>query len=132
MGTVRVALLKALGLVCFARTGSALSLTELRRLARLRAMLTIVLTFVATLRSTLQTRQDLVLENLALRHQLAVLARSEHRPRLRPPDRLLWICLRRFWTGWKDASTTVSDPAPVWDIVHLLPASRGFCSEQRT
>jgi hypothetical protein len=37
----------------------------------------------------LRTRQSLVLENLALRHQLAVLQRTAPRPRLRTADRLL-------------------------------------------
>ena len=35
------------------------------------------------------TQRALVLENLALRHQLAVLQRSAPRPRLRPSDRVL-------------------------------------------
>jgi hypothetical protein len=38
----------------------------------------------------LRTRQSLVLENLALRHQLAVLQRTAPRPRLRISDRLLF------------------------------------------
>ena len=66
-------------------------------------MLEIVLTLKATLRSVLKTRPELVLENLALRHQLAVLRRAHRRPRLRPSERLLWVALRRFWEGWKEA-----------------------------
>ncbi len=38
---------------------------------------------LAAVRSALRSRRDLALENLALRHQLAVLARSSRRPRLR-------------------------------------------------
>ena len=45
----------------------------------------------------------LVLENLALRHQLAVLQRSAPRPRLRPSDRVLWVLLSRLWRGWGEA-----------------------------
>ena len=41
----------------------------------------------------LRTRRALVLENLALRHQLAVLQRTAPRPRLRTADRLLWVLL---------------------------------------
>jgi putative transposase len=41
-----------------------------------------------------------VLENLALRHQLAVLQRTAPRPRLRPSDRLFWVLLARLWHGW--------------------------------
>jgi hypothetical protein len=37
-----------------------------------------------------RTQRALVFENLALRHQLAVLQRTAPRPRLRTSDRLLW------------------------------------------
>jgi len=48
-----------------------------------------------------------VLENLALRHQLAVLQRSAPRPRLRPSDRVLWVLLSRLWRGWGEAVAIV-------------------------
>src|SRR6266849_1010924 len=60
---------------------------------------------VAALRSALSTRRDLLFENLALRHQLSVLARSDRR--FRPCDRLLWLCLRQLWTRWKEALVLV-------------------------
>ena len=44
-----------------------------------------------------------MLENLALRHQLAVLQRAAPRPRLRRSDRLFWVLLSRLWSGWTDA-----------------------------
>ena len=44
------------------------------------------------------SRGDLVLENLALRHQLAMCRR---RPRVRNADRLLWGHLLRRWSGWR-------------------------------
>ena len=48
-----------------------------------------------------RSRQTLILENVALRHQLQVLNRGKKRPRLRNRDRLLWILLRRTWPGWR-------------------------------
>ena len=60
----------------------------------------------------LRTRRALVLENLALRHQLAVLQRTARRPRLRTADRLLWVLLSRMWSGWMDAISVVQ-PATV-------------------
>ncbi len=60
----------------------------------------------------LRTRQSLVLENLALRHQLVVLQRTARRPRLRTADRLLWVLLSRLWRGWADAVSVVQ-PATV-------------------
>lgn len=48
------------------------------------------------------TRHSLILENLALRQQLAVLNRKHPRPSLRPLDKLFWVLARRFWSSWKD------------------------------
>jgi putative transposase len=73
------------------------------------AMIPLILTgFLRMLR----TRQSLVLENLALRHQLAVLRRTVSRPRLRTADRLFWVLLSRLWAGWTDAISVVQ-PATV-------------------
>ena len=60
-------------------------------------MLTLILT---GLLFALRTRRALALENLALRHQLAVLQRAAPRPRLRRSDRLFWVLLSRLWSGW--------------------------------
>ena len=46
---------------------------------------------------------NLAFENIALRHQLAVLQRSVERPRLRRRDRLLWSWLSRLWPEWRSA-----------------------------
>ena len=45
-----------------------------------------------------RSHQALILENVALRHQLQVLNRGGKRPRIRDRDRLLWILLQRVWT----------------------------------
>ena len=47
--------------------------------------------------------RQLALENLALRHQLAVYKRTVARPRLRRSDRLWWVWLAKVWTGWRAA-----------------------------
>ena len=47
--------------------------------------------------------RQLALENLALRHQLAVYKRTVPRPRLRRSDRLWWVWLAKVWTGWRAA-----------------------------
>jgi putative transposase len=46
---------------------------------------------------------DLALENLALRQQLAVFKRRTPRPRLDAADRLFWIGLSRWWPRWQEA-----------------------------
>jgi hypothetical protein len=49
-----------------------------------------------------QKDSDLVLENLALRQQLAILKRHKKRPQIRTKDRLFWILLSRFWGNWQE------------------------------
>jgi len=66
-----------------------------------------LLSILRSLRSTLQSRNDLILENLALRQQLAILRQSNPRPKLSWPDRLFWICLHRIWPKWTTALTIV-------------------------
>ena len=73
------------------------------------SMITLILT---GLLFAVRTRRSLVLENLALRHQLAVLQRTAPRPRLRTSDRLFWVLLARLWSGWADAVSVVQ-PATV-------------------
>jgi putative transposase len=63
---------------------------------------------LALLASLLKTRAALQLENIALRHQLAVLQRSaKKRPPLKPADRLLWVWLSRVWADWRSALVIV-------------------------
>jgi putative transposase len=52
-------------------------------------------------------RSQLVLENLALRQQLAVWSRQRPRPNLRRRDRLFWIGLSKCWSGWRSAFVVV-------------------------
>jgi putative transposase len=63
-------------------------------------VLSALLVFIASL---LRSRISLSLENVALRHQLAVYKHTVHRPRLRPTDRLFWVWLSRLWPGWQEA-----------------------------
>jgi len=56
---------------------------------------------VAVFGSFFRGKHALVLENLALRQQLAVYKRVKKRPRLRSTDRAFWVWLSKFWAGWK-------------------------------
>src|SRR6516164_4877908 len=68
------------------------------------AMITLIL--IGLLRG-FRTQRALMLENLALRHQLAVLRRTAPRPRLRRSDRLFWVLLSRLWRGWAETVSIV-------------------------
>jgi hypothetical protein len=58
-------------------------------------MLELLRLLLGVLSAALRSHRDLVLENLLLRHQLAVAARPKGRPRLRTWDKLLWLVGRR-------------------------------------
>src|SRR5215469_2444131 len=55
-----------------------------------------------------QSRRSLLIENLALRQQLAVFKRQNSRPGLTVVDKLFWLLLRRFWGSWKKTLILVS------------------------
>ena len=58
--------------------------------------------------SSLKTRQGLVLEVVALRHQLSVLRRGcPKRPKLNRCDRLLWVWLSKVWSAWSQSLVIV-------------------------
>src|SRR5215469_11582241 len=51
--------------------------------------------------SAFPSRQDLILENLALRQQLLALHAQRPRRRLTAPQKLFWVLLRQAWASWK-------------------------------
>jgi putative transposase len=73
------------------------------------------------LRLLLLPRSQLVLENLALRQQLAVLTRQRPRPNLRRRDRLFWVGLSWLYSGWR-SSLVVVQPETV-----IRWHQQGFC-----
>jgi putative transposase len=70
----------------------------------------------ALVASCFGTRAALQVEILALRHQLAVFQKNApRRLRLHRTDRLLWVLLSRFWSGWPNSSQIVqSDTVIRW------------------
>lgn len=72
-------------------------------------MFTTIFLLFSSIRRGIRTRAALQTEILALRHQLLLLQRSSrgHRLRLGCADRLLWVWLSRFWSGWRSALVMV-------------------------
>jgi putative transposase len=64
--------------------------------------------WVGVLLRLFRSRRGLLIENLALRQQLAVFKRQHCRPRLAVIDKLFWIFLCRFWSSWKKTLIMVS------------------------
>src|SRR5450432_2805923 len=62
--------------------------------------------------SGFRSREELLLENLALRQQLLALHAKRPRPRMSCLDKLFWVALRSLWSGWKKSLIIVT-PATV-------------------
>jgi putative transposase len=72
------------------------------------SMITLLLHLVRLLPFLCGGSRQLVLENLALRQQLAVYKRTVTRPKLRLTDRLFWVWLARVWAGWRQPLVIVT------------------------
>jgi len=79
------------------------------------AVLDLLLLARTALRAACRCRGDLVLENLLLRHQLAVLTRptrQRKRVHFRQVDRLLWVLVRRLRRDWRRHLVVVTPDTP--------------------
>jgi hypothetical protein len=74
----------------------------------------LIQTIFGTARSSVRTKRELALENLALRHQIGVLTRAlgDRRPRFGRWDRALWVVLAHRREAWRFALAIVQ-PATV-------------------
>jgi hypothetical protein len=66
-------------------------------------MLAVILCLFRFVRLLGSGHQTVVVENLALRRQLAAYKRKRRRPVLTQWDRLFWVGLSRVWGCWRDA-----------------------------
>ena len=67
-----------------------------------------IIILLQSLRCLFYSWSDLVMENAALRQQVAALKKENTRPKLSRFDRIFWICLSRLWKKWKDALIIVT------------------------
>ena len=61
----------------------------------------LLLSIFRFIRLLLSGHQAIAIENAALRLQLAAFQRKRKRPLLTTFDRVFWITLRRWWSGWR-------------------------------
>ncbi len=77
---------------------------------------------VNLLQLVVKDRAQLALENIALRHQLAVYKRSVKRPRIEDRDRIFWLAVMRLLREWREALVIVKPATAVrWH-------RQGFCT----
>ena len=81
------------------RTSSSCNL----RLTTVRTLFSRLVQTLSSPPKALQSRNELLLENLALRQQLVVLKIGNTRLRLCRFDRVFWVFFRRFWSKWSDS-----------------------------
>lgn len=55
---------------------------------------------IRLLRAASKSRDELIIENLALRQQVTALKLERHRPKLHDADRAFWVALRKSWSNW--------------------------------
>ena len=70
-------------------------------------MVRILIALLTTSLSSLKSRQELAVENLVLRQQLAVYNRKVKRPKLNKADRAFWLVLMQWWPKWREALVIV-------------------------
>jgi putative transposase len=69
-----------------------------------------------------RSRQNLLLENSALRQQITVLKRRHPRPKLSPLDKLFWLVARKFRAAWKQSLFVVTPETVVrWHRIGFRP-----------
>ena len=68
---------------------------------------------VNLLQLAVKDRTQLALENIALRHQLAVYKRSVKRPRIADRDRIFWLAVMRMLREWREALVFVKPETAV-------------------
>ena len=76
-------------------------------------MMTMIRILLDVLQAVLTTKSDLILENLALRQQVAVLKGKRPRPNLVDGERRFWVALREAWPRWAEALIIVKSETVV-------------------
>jgi hypothetical protein len=71
-------------------------------------MCSLLFLWIGALIRLFRSQGNLVLENLVLRQQLAVLKRRHPRPSLGLFDKVFWLIARRVWSVWKESLLIVT------------------------
>jgi hypothetical protein len=80
-------------------------------LGYIRAMFAFIRLCLDTIGRLFRGRRSLLLENLALRQQLAIFKRRHPRPGLTVLDRLSWVTVRHMCSDWKNSSASITPNA---------------------
>ncbi len=67
-----------------------------------RVLIQVFIILIKIFKTVLKSKNDLILENLALRQQLSLYKANKQKARLNEIDRTLWIALKETWSKWLD------------------------------
>lgn len=82
----------------------------------LRLLIFLVKFGVRALRAIFLSREELLIENLALRQQVTALKKKHPQPVLDDVDRAFWVALRASWPGWASRLVIVNpDTVAKWN-----------------
>jgi hypothetical protein len=70
--------------------------------------------------SIVSSRENLILENLALRQQLLALHAKRPQRQLTARHKLFWVMLRKRWSGWRNLSSWLRREPSMVGIVPAL------------
>ena len=80
-----------------------------------RLLVCIISFAIRVLRAVIRSRADLIIENVALRQQVAALMKQRRSPALDDGDRAFWVALRAAWPRWTNALVIVkADTVAKW------------------
>ena len=68
-----------------------------------RVLIQVFIILIKIVKTVLKSKNDLILENLALRQQLSLYKAKKQKVRLNEIDRTIWVALKETWSKWLDA-----------------------------
>src|SRR5262249_27955444 len=90
-----------------------------------------LLSVIRFIRLLLSGHQAIAIENAALRLQLVDFQRKRKRPVLTTFDRVFWITLRRWWSGWCRPSPLATRALPAILSATVQATSSPWSSDDR-
>ena len=72
-----------------------------------RVLSEILIILINIFKTVFKSKNDIIIENLTLRQQLATYKAQNLKPKLRERDRFFWITLKNSWSKWIDSLVIV-------------------------
>ncbi len=79
-----------------------------------RSIIKLLTIFIIIFQTLHKSKNDLILENISLRHQLSVYKSKKAKPRITDVDRSFWVALTKVWAKWRE-SLIIVKPETVVD-----------------